>query len=257
VIWAAAGAGVVLLAAYVLHARRAAHPVLQLGLFRTRTFNVSVVGGFITRLGVGGMPFLLPLLYQVGLGYPPWLAGLLTVPQACAAIGMRIISRVILARYGHRRVLAVNTILLGCNIMMFSLVGAGTPIVAILALGLMQGFFSSLQFSSINSITYADIDNRDASKASSIASTMQQMALSFGVASSALVAGFFLSHIPQAQSVAFIGGLHKTFLALGGFTILSSLIFRSLREADGANVSHYAPRALRAEIPNPEIPNSK
>jgi len=245
VIWAFAAAGVGLLTAYVLHAQRAAHPVLQLGLFRTRTFNVSVTGGFITRLGVGGMPFLLPLLYQVGMGFAPWKAGLLTVPQACAATGMRVISRKILARYGHRRVLALNTIFLGCNIMVFSRIGPGTPIVAILGLSLMQGFFSSLQFSSINSITYADIDNRDASKASSIASTVQQMALSFGVASAALVAGFFLSGIPQTQSPAFISGIHKTFLVLGAFTILSSLIFRSLKEGDGANVSHYAPRAAR------------
>ena len=254
VIWTFAAAGVGLLTAYVLHARRAAHPVLQLRLFRVRTFNVSVAGGFITRLGVGGMPFLLPLLYQVGMGFPPWKAGLLTVPQACAASGMRIISRVILRRHGHRRVLAINTVLLGCNIMVFSLVGPGTPIPLILLLSLMQGFFSSLQFSSINSITYADIDNHDASKASSIASTMQQMALSFGVASTALVAGFFLLHVPQTQSAAFIGGLHKTFLAVGAFTILSSVMFRSLREMDGANVSHYVPR-LRAG--SAEIPNSK
>jgi len=243
VIWSAAALGIALLAAYVLHARRQSHPVLQLRLFRTRTFSISVGGGFITRLGFGGMPFLLPLLYQVGMGFPPWLAGLLTMPSALAAIGMKVISRVILARFGHRAVLAANTVLLGINIMIFSRVGPGTPFYGIILLSFLQGFFASMQFTAMNSLTYADIDNREASPASSIASTAQQMALSFGVASASLVAGFFLGGIEQAQSDAFVGGLHKTFFVLGAFTILSSLLFRPLKEGDGANVSHYRPKA--------------
>ena len=77
-----------LLAAYGWHARRKVAPLLDLLLFKVRTFRISVLGGFVTRLGFGGMPFLLPLLYQIGLGYPAWQAGLLTVPTALAAMGM-------------------------------------------------------------------------------------------------------------------------------------------------------------------------
>lgn len=231
-----------LLATYGVHARRAANPVLKLSLFRVRTFSVSVIGGFVTRLGVGGMPFLLPLLYQVGLGFPPWKAGLLTVPQALAAIGMKVISRVILSRFGHKTVLAVNTVLLGCNIMIFSLIGPGTPLWLILMLSFLQGFWSSLQFTSMNSLTYADIDDSDASKASSIASTMQQMALSFGVASASLVAGVFLSGVQSTDTEAFISGLHHTYVVLGVFTIVSTLMFRPLKPGDGATVSHYKPK---------------
>ena len=77
-------AALALLAAYGWHAKRTDKPVLSLWLFRIRTFRLSVIGGFVTRLGIGGMPFLLPLLYQIGLGYAPWQAGLLTMPTAAA-----------------------------------------------------------------------------------------------------------------------------------------------------------------------------
>ena len=121
------------------------------------------------------MPFLLPLLYQLGLGYPAWQAGLLTVPQALAAMGLKVIGSRVLTRYGHRRVLVVNTALLGVTILGFSLVGPGTPLVGIVGLSFAQGFLSSLQFTSMNTLVYADVADRDASRAGSIASTGQQM----------------------------------------------------------------------------------
>ncbi len=102
-------AAVVLLGAYGWHAQRTPSPVLVLALFRIRTFRLSVIGGFVTRLGVGGMPFLLPLLYQLGLGYAPWQAGLLTMPTAAAAMLMKLSSRPLLARFGHRTILITNT----------------------------------------------------------------------------------------------------------------------------------------------------
>jgi EmrB/QacA subfamily drug resistance transporter len=243
------GVSIVLLIAYRWHARHMAHPLLYLRLFAIRTFRIPVVGGFITRLGVGGMPFLLPLLYQVGLGYSPLEAGLLTTPLAVAAMGMKIMSRPILARFGHRQVLLWNTWLLGGTIMLYALVDARTPVVLIVLLSLMQGFFSSLQFTSMNSLVYADVDDGRASEASSIASTAQQLAISFGVATASLVAAIFLTNIPQSDQFAYIGGLHRTFVVLGAFTILSGLMFRSLRPTDGSNVSHYVGDVEPAERP--------
>ena len=98
-----------LLGAYFRHARDVAHPLLQLDLFSIRTFRSAVSGSFITRLGAGGLPFLLPLLYQVGMGFLPWQAGLLMMPQAASAIGMKFMSKPLLARFGFRSVLRVNT----------------------------------------------------------------------------------------------------------------------------------------------------
>ena len=128
-----------LLAAYAWHARKLAYPLLRLSLFKVRTFRVSVVGGFITRLGIGGMPFLLPLLYQLGLGLPPWESGLLMMPTAAAAMGMKFLSAWILRRYGFRQMLIVNTVLLGLTICMFSLVTPSTPLAILVLLGLDAG----------------------------------------------------------------------------------------------------------------------
>lgn len=232
---------IVLLVAYGLHARGTEFPVLNIRMFRIRTFRIPVVGGFITRLGVSGMPFLLPLLYQIGLGYSPIQAGLLTTPQALGAVGMKVLSRKLLARLGYRRVLQLNTVLLGCNILVFGAIDATTPVWCILLLSLSQGVFSSLQFTSMNSLIYADVIDADASKASSISSTVQQLSKSFGVAVASLIAGLFLLGTHGEHDIGrYIDGLHHTFLVLGAATILSSLTFSALRGDDGANVSGQA-----------------
>jgi MFS family permease len=195
----------------------------------------------VTRIGFGGMPFLLPLLYQIGLGYPAWKAGLLTMPQALAAMGMKLISRPVMQRFGHRRILTGNTVLLGLTMMTFTQVHRGTPAWFILVLSLAQGFFASLQFTAMNSLVYADIDDRDASKAGSIASTAQQLSLSFGVASGSLIAGWFLAGLNQADYAQTIPALHKAFFALGGITVVSGLTFLGLHRDDGNNISNRLP----------------
>lgn len=231
----------VLLGLYGWHARRVTAPLLDLLLFKVRTFRISVLGGFVTRLGFGGMPFLLPLLYQIGLGYPPWQAGLLTVPQALAAMGMKIISRPLLKRFGHRTVLLSNTVLLGLTMMVFTQIDRDVPLAAILALSFAQGFFASLQFTAMNSLVYADIDDETASKASSISATAQQLSLSFGVALGSLVTAWFLGHVDQRDALQTIPALHKAFFTLGLITIVSSATFIGLDRNDGNNISHRLP----------------
>ncbi len=188
-----------LLAAYGWHAGRTAHPLLRLTLFRLRTFRVAVVGGFITRLGAGGLPFLLPLLYQLGLGLPAWQSGLLMMPIAAGAMGMKLLSGPILRRYGYRKVLILNTVMMGLTICLFSLVEAATPMIWIVVLGLAQGFFNSLQFSSMNSMAYADIETSDSSMASTISSSLQQMSLSFGLACGSLITSWYLGDLSQTD----------------------------------------------------------
>ena len=234
-----------LLAAYAWHARQTAYPLLRLTLFKVRTFRVSVVGGFITRLGVGGMPFLLPLLYQLGLGMPAWESGLLMMPIAAAAMFMKFLSMRILRRHGFRRILIVNTVMLGMTIGAFSLVTSGTPLVVIVLLALAQGFFNSLQFSAMNAMAYADIEPADSSMATSIASTLQQLSLSFGLACGSLVAAWFLGNIPQTQQLAVAGALHHTFLTVGALTMLSSVSFWTLRANDGESVSRGRQAGVR------------
>lgn len=226
-----------LLAAYGFHARDTAHPLLRLALFRVRTFRISVAGGFVTRLGVGGMPFLLPLFYQVGLGMPAWQSGLLMMPVAAAAMLMKLIASPMLARFGYKRVLTVNTVMIGLVLCSFAAVGPGTPLAVIVLLGLALGFVNSLQYTSMNSMAYADIDTQDSSMASTIASSMQQMSMSFGLAFGSLIAGWYLGGLPQTDASAVTNALHHAFLTVGALTMLSSLSFWSLRPRDGESVS--------------------
>jgi EmrB/QacA subfamily drug resistance transporter len=226
-----------LLAAYGWHARQLPFPLLRLTLFRLRTFRVAVVGGFITRLGIGGLPLLLPLLYQLGLGLPAWQSGLLMMPAAAAAMAMKFISTRVLKRHGYRRVLLVNTLMIGLTISLFGQVTPATPIALIIALALAQGFFNSLQFSSMNSMAYADVEAADTSMASTIASSLQQLSLSFGLACGSLMTAWYLGNLPQTDHEAVTDALHHAFMTLGVVTVLSSLLFRTLRANDGDNVS--------------------
>jgi EmrB/QacA subfamily drug resistance transporter len=227
----------VLIAGYGLHAAHTQFPLLQLGLFRIRTFAASVIGSFVTRLGIGGVPFLLPLLYQVGLGYTPVQSGLLIMPQALAAMCSKIFINQILQRVGYRGILVSNTILLGVLLMVFATIGRETPMWLILVQAFAYGALTSLQYTSMNTLVYADIKPSQASNASSIASTAQQMAISFGVAVAGLTTAFFIPASVHANPDEMIRGLHEAFLVLGVFTILSTVVFYRLKSGDGRDVS--------------------
>ena len=158
-----------------------------------------MTGSFVTRLGVGGMPFLLPLLYQVGLGYTPIQSGLLIMPQPLAAMSLKMLMPRILTRIGYRRVLLSNTAIIGMIIMLFALVHPGFPAWLIVAQAFCFGFFSSLQYTSMNTLAYADLGPAETSMGSTIASAMQQMSMSFAVAVAFLVAALFIGGHRSAQ----------------------------------------------------------
>jgi EmrB/QacA subfamily drug resistance transporter len=230
---------VLLLAGYGRHAAKAAFPLLRLSLFRIRTFRAAVSGSFFTRLGIGGIPFIMPLLYQVGLGFTPIQSGLLMTPQAIAAMSLKMTMPRILARFGYRGVLISNTVVLGLLIVLFATIGVGTPVWLIVAQTFCFGFFSSLQYTSMNTLVYADVTEEQTSSASSIASTMQQMSISFGVATASLAAAFFIPDRFHSSAPEMIRGVHRAFFVLGGLTVLSTLIFQELKSADGDTVSQH------------------
>ena len=226
-----------LLGAYAWHACRTKYPLLRLTLLKVRTFRISVLGGFVTRLGVGGLPFLLPLLYQVGMGLPAWQSGLLMMPSALAAMGMKLFAPRLLARFGYRQILLANTMMIGLTIALFTLVDAGTPLALIVGIGLMQGFFNSLQFSSMNTLAYADIEPADTSMASTISSSFQQLSMSFGLAAGSIVTAWFLGGVSQTNQGQVTQALHHGFAVLAGLTLISSAVFWRLRRNDGDSIS--------------------
>jgi len=232
----------VLLAAYGLRATHTAFPLLRLALFRIRTFRAAVTGSYVTRLGIGGIPFLFPMLYQVGLGFTPIQSGLMMMPQAVAAMSLKMTMPAILQRFGYRGVLISNTVILGVLIVFFATIGPGTPVWLIVAQSFVFGFFTSLQYTSMNTLAYADVADEQASSASTIASTMQQMSVSFGVAAASLVTAFFIPDRFHANAVEMIHGVHRAFIVLGALTVLSAAIFSELERDDGATVSRH--RAL-------------
>ena len=228
-----------LLTGYGLRATRISFPLLQLTLFRIRTFRAAVSGSFFTRLGIGGIPFLFPLLYQVGLGFTPIQSGLLMMPQAVAAMSLKMTMPGILRRFGYRRVLNSNTLILGLLIVLFATIGVGTPVWLIVAQAFVFGFFTSLQYTSMNTLAYADVAEEQASSASTIASTTQQMSISFGVATASLATALFIPDRFHTSGPEMIHGIHQAFLALGGLTVLSTLVFRELKNDDGDTVSQH------------------
>jgi EmrB/QacA subfamily drug resistance transporter len=234
----------VLLAAYRAHSRRITHPLLRLGLLKFRSFRVAISGNLFTRLGIGGIPFLLPLLYQVGLGFTPIQSGLLIMPQAFAAMSLKLTMPRILQKFGYRTVLIVNTLALGAMIVLFATIELRTPAWVIALQAFVYGFLTSLQYTSMNTLVYADVGERDTADASTIASTVQQLAVSFGVAAASLTAAIFIPAHDLATPAQMIHGVHSALLALAALTVVSTVVFAFLHSDDGASVSQH-----KAELP--------
>lgn len=179
--------GAVVMYFYVRHARRHPAPLIDLKLLSVQTFRASVAGGSLFRIGIGAMPFLLPLMFQLGFGLSPLQSGLLTFAGAAGAILMRASAAPILRRFGIKRVLVVNTVIAVAFIAACGLFTPGTPYFIVIAVLFVGGFFRSLQFTSLNSLAFADLGQSTMSQATSFTSVAQQISISAGVAVAAVV----------------------------------------------------------------------
>ncbi len=221
------------LAVYTWRSLRIAAPIVDLHLLRLPSFRIAVNGGFTTRLGVGGMYFLLTLLFQIGFGYSAVTAGLLQMPQAIAMLSTRFFVATIIRHLGYRRVLLVNTALAGIMILSFVTFDQATPFWRICAQVFVFGAVMSIQYSAINTLGFVDIGPAQASMGSAMSSTAQNLSISFGVAFGSLLMAAFLPSGP-AQGEHYISAFHATVVVLGLVTLASSLIFLRLpRSATG------------------------
>lgn len=190
--------GVLSLATYVWHARRTAYPLIDLQLLKITTLQAGVGGGSLFRLGIGAIPFLLPLMLQLGFGFSAFHSGLLTCASAAGAMFMKTIAARFLKRYGFRRVMIINGT---CGVISLACIGLftqTTPYAVMLIVLLVGGCFRSLQFTSLNAISYADVDTHKLSQATSIASVAQQLSVGMGV----VLGGFALQTSNQLQGHA-------------------------------------------------------
>jgi len=212
-------------ALYVWHSRRTAYPVADLTLLRVRSVWVALAGGLFTRLGISGMFLLLVLFLQVGCGWSPLAAGLMMVPQALGSISAKwVISRA-LVHFGYRRLLLGNTLMVALLLAAFALLGATSPVWVIALLTFLYGGFSGLQYTAMNTLIYNDLDIKHASMASSMASTAQYLAMSFGIAlATLLMEGLLQGHAHEDYIVAF----RWTVLLLAVVTAAASHVFSRL-----------------------------
>ena len=240
--------GGVLLALYVLHARRDPDAIIDLDLLKTPTFFAGVVGGFLFRIGIGAIPFLLPLLLQIGFGLTPFQSGSLTFAAAAGAMAMKFSASTVIRLWGFRRVLIVNAVISALFLASYGLFTAQTPHWLLLLALLAGGFFRSLEFTALNAIGYADVDQARMSRATSFASVAQQMSGAVGVAVAAASIESIQFALGDAQLVS--RDMSLTFAVVALITLSSAAIFVRLKADAGAEVSgQRAAAAVVVEAP--------
>jgi EmrB/QacA subfamily drug resistance transporter len=236
--------GALALLAYVWHARRAAHPLIDLRMLRIPTLQAGVFGGSLFRIGIGAIPFLLPLMLQLGFGLNAFHSGLLTCAAAAGAMFMKTIAARFLKRYGFRRVMIVNG---SCGVLSLAAIGLftqSTPYAVMFMVLLIGGCFRSLQFTSINALSYADVDSARLSQATSIASVAQQLSVGMGV----VLAGFALQLSNQVQGHASLvaADFWPAFVTVALVAALSIPLLMRLPDNAGAELSGCAPASKGA-----------
>ncbi|MEE7547236.1 multidrug transporter subunit MdtD [Xanthomonas sp. Kuri4-1] len=220
--------GLAALIGYWLHAASARAPLFPLDLFKVASYRIGILGNLFARVGSGSMPFLIPLLLQVGLGMTPMNAGLMMVPVALAGMASKRAAVKLVGRFGYRRVLMVNTVLVGLAMASFALIAAGQP----LWLRLLQlacfGAVNSLQFTVMNTVTLRDLDRAFASSGNSLLSMVMMLATGFGAAAAGSLLAAFNDHLGADQGAT--AALHATFVCVGAITLTSTLIFWQLAD---------------------------
>ena len=226
---------ILMLIIYIWHSYHQLHPIVNIDIFRLKTFQISVLANLLSRMGFGGVPFLIPLLLQLGLGFSAQLSGLLLAPTSAGVLLAKPASIRLLRLFGYKRLLLINTVLAGLSIWSFILIDSNTSISVICILTLLYGFIVSLQYSAMNSLAYADIPSERLSAATSIMGTLQQVAQSFGVAASAIFIRLFSSMFLEDSSLTPLV-FHCTFFSIGIITMISALLFFRLKKEDAQHM---------------------
>jgi EmrB/QacA subfamily drug resistance transporter len=227
--WAVAGlfaVGFAGLGAYGWHAAHTPHAVVDLSIFRKKTFQASVVGGAWMRIAMGANPFLLAMLLQVAFGLSAFAAGLMTFISAVGALVMKTTAPPILRAFGFRTVLLVNAVIVGVSFIAYSFFRPSWPHWAIMAVLGVGGFFRSLQFTALNGMAFAEVDQDQMSRAATTSSMMQQLVQSIGIGLSASL--LHLLMVMRGESRLTVETVAPAFIIVGLMTMISMLWFARL-----------------------------
>jgi MFS family permease len=235
VVVALIGVGSIAMTLYVIHARRTASPVLDFTLLRLPTLRASIIGGFLFRLGIGALPFLLPLLMQVGFGLSPFKSGLVTFASAVGAMGMKTLAARIIRTFGFRNIMVINAVVSSVFLAACALFTAATPLLLIMIILVVGGFFRSLQFTAINTVAYAEVEPAEMSRATTLVSVNQQLAISAGVAVGAfsVETNMLLHHVTELTAAEFA----PAFLVVAVISVGSTWFFWQMPADAGHQIS--------------------
>lgn len=225
--------------AYQRHSQQIAAPIVDLSLLKLPTFLASVTGGNLCRFAIGSTPFLLAILLQVGFGMTALSAGLVSFASAAGALIMKLAARPVLERWGYKRVLTVNALLMSGTMALSALFTATTPVWVMIAVLLVAGFFRSLQFTAVNTLGFADITPEKMSAASSFSAMAQQLGISLGVAIAASVINLSMT-LRGDQTPAQVD-MAAAFVVIALCCGLSALSFRRLPDSAGESLRRRAP----------------
>ncbi|WP_374363100.1 MFS transporter [Cloacibacterium sp.] len=228
-------AGFVFLYLYYRHAKKDENAIFPLDLFMVRTFRVGMLGNLATRLGISSIPLLIPLMVQIAYGESAVVSGWIVAPMAITSMFGKSAVIKILNVYGYRKTLMINTYIIGILICVMAIPGINTSIFWFIPLASILGFFNSIQFTAMNTISIADLRDSQTSSGNSLVSVNQQIAIGFGIAFGLIVLKLF-----EGDTQLIKGNVHNafryTFLVVGFLTILSGLVFRRLHFRDGENM---------------------
>lgn len=227
--------GFIFIYLYYRHAKKQDNPIFPLELFMVRTFRVGFLGNLATRLGISSIPLLIPLMIQIAYGQSAVVSGWIVAPMAITAMFGKSAVIKILNRFGYRKTLMFNTFLIGTLICLMAIPGINTSIYWFIPLILVLGFFNSIQFTSMNTISISDLRDSHTSSGNSLISVNQQIAIGFGIAFGLIILKLF-----EGDTQLIKGNIHNafryTFLVMGILTILSGFVFRRLHFRDGDNM---------------------
>jgi len=234
----------------VRHMWRVPDPLLDLSSFRIPTFALTTLwAGSLLKMTSGAMPFVLPLYFQLGFGLPAFSAGLLVFAYAAGNLGMKAITTRLLRAFGFRRLLIVNGVLVAAFILAVAITGPATPRPVLIALLFLAGCFRSLQHTSINTLTFADVPAEQRSSATTLSIMFQQLSFSVGIAVGATVlalSAFLGGRVPGDLA---LGDFRVTFVVLALLGLGSALRFTAVGPEVGDEVSGHKPRG-RVESSN-------
>lgn len=231
--------GVGLLLIYVIYASRIENALIPLSLWKIRTFRLGLLGNLFVRMSGSGVPFLLPLMLQITFHYDAQTAGLMIAPIALSSILVKTSTTKLLMKFGYKRALIVDAILMTCAIATMSCLNENTPLWIYVPVVMWYGGCMSLMFTAVNTLTISDLNDKQASAGSTVLSMMQQVGIGFGIAVSSVILALWRAHLGNEQ-LELAKAFSNTFLISASFGLVLALLMACLHKNDGDNLRKKA-----------------